>query len=59
MDDPIRRALDNMSWDIQAMLDYEADRTAQLRREAGIIDMSGPDLWPPLCSGHDHDDSER
>lgn len=55
MDEVLRKTLERLSEDTRQLLDWEAQRLARLRREAGIIE-----LWDePLCSGHDHDEDER
>jgi len=55
-DEVLRQTLDRLSEDTRTLLDSEAYRYRRLRREAEFYDLSGPDLWPPLCSGHSHDD---
>lgn len=55
VDEVLRKTLERLSEDTRQLLDWEAQRLARLRREAGIIE-----LWDePLCSGHDHDEDER
>ena len=55
-DDVLKRVLNQMSYDTQQLLDWEAQRLSQLRREAGIIDMTPATLD---CEGHDHDDEAK
>lgn len=55
MDEVLRQTLERLSNDTQQLLDWEAARLLQLRREAGVIDMTG-DLG---CEDHDHNDEAR
>ena len=54
-DEVLRQTLERLSYDTKQLLDWEAARLLQLRREAGVIDVTPAG---PLCSGHDHDDGD-
>lgn len=55
-DELLRKILDRMSADTRQLLDWEAHRLLQLKREAGVIDMTPSDLD---CQGHDHNGEDR
>ena len=50
-DELLRKILDQMSYDTRQLLEWDAQRLVQLKREAGVVDMTPSDLD---CRDHNH-----